>query len=79
MENLGNILVLLFGEFIEQHSDATQWRNIDSLNLEFVIDPRNFRITMSIDGINPFMNSSTHSTRSIMLMILNLPPWLCNK
>jgi hypothetical protein len=36
-------------------------------------------ITMSIDDMNPFMNSSTHSTWPIVLMILNLPPWLCNK
>jgi hypothetical protein len=29
--------------------------------------------------MNPFMNNSTHSARPIVLMILNLPPWLCNK
>jgi hypothetical protein len=34
---------------------------------------------MSINGMNPFMNSSTHSTWPIVLTILNLPPWLCNK
>jgi hypothetical protein len=31
---------------------------------------------MSIDGMNPFMNNSAWP---IVLMILNLPPWLCNK
>jgi hypothetical protein len=34
---------------------------------------------MSTYGMNPFMNSSTHSTRPIVLTILILPPWLCNK
>jgi hypothetical protein len=34
---------------------------------------------MSTDGMNSFMNSSTHSTWPIVLMILNLPPWMCNK
>jgi hypothetical protein len=34
---------------------------------------------MSTDGMNPFMNSSTHSTWTIMLTILNLPPLLCDK
>jgi hypothetical protein len=34
---------------------------------------------MSTDDMNPFMNSSTHSTWPIVLMILSLPPWLCNK
>jgi hypothetical protein len=34
---------------------------------------------MSTDGMNPFMNSSTHNTWPIVLTILNLPPWLRNK
>jgi hypothetical protein len=34
---------------------------------------------MSTDGMNPFMNNSTHSTWPIVLMIFNLAPWLCNK
>jgi hypothetical protein len=29
--------------------------------------------------MNPLMNNSTHSTWLIVLMIFNLPPWLCNK
>jgi hypothetical protein len=31
---------------------------------------------MSINGMNSFMNNSTWP---IVLTILNLPPWLCNK
>jgi hypothetical protein len=34
---------------------------------------------MSTDGMKPFMNNSTQSTWTIVLMILSLPPWLCNK
>jgi hypothetical protein len=34
---------------------------------------------MSTDGMNSFMNSSTHSTWPIVLTILNLPLLLCNK
>jgi hypothetical protein len=64
---------------IRHSTDATQWWNIDSQNPEFAIDPRNIRIAMSTDGMNPSMNNSTHSTWPIVLMILNLPPWLCNK
>jgi sulfur transfer complex TusBCD TusB component (DsrH family) len=48
-------------------------------NLEFAIDPRNIRIVMSTYDINPFMNNSVHSTWPIVLTILNLLPWLCNK
>jgi hypothetical protein len=36
-------------------------------------------IIVSIDGMKPFMNNITHSTWPIVLMILNIPPWLCNK
>jgi hypothetical protein len=64
---------------IRHPADGTQWQNIDSQNSEFAIDSRNIRITMSIDGMNLFMNSSTHGTWSIVLMILNLSPLLCNK
>jgi hypothetical protein len=59
--------------------DATQWQNIDSQNPEFVIDPWNIRITMSIDGMNLLMSNSTHSTWPIVLTILNIPHWLYNK
>jgi hypothetical protein len=34
---------------------------------------------MSTDCMNPFMNSSIHSICPIVLTILNIPPWLCNK
>jgi hypothetical protein len=47
---------------IRHHVDATLWQNTDSQNPEFAIDPRNIRIAMSTDGMNPFMNSRTHST-----------------
>jgi hypothetical protein len=40
---------------------------------------RNIRIAMSIDGLNSFMNNSTHSTWLLVLKTLNLPPWLCKK
>jgi hypothetical protein len=64
---------------IRHPANATQWRNIDSQNHDFAIDPMNIRITMSTDGMSPFLNNSTHSTWPIVLMILSLPPWLCNK
>jgi hypothetical protein len=34
---------------------------------------------MSTDSMNPCLNGSTHRTWPIVLMILNFPPWLCNK
>jgi hypothetical protein len=64
---------------IRHPADATQWQNIDSGNPKFAKDLRNIRMVMSTDGMNPFMNNSAHSTWPIVLMILNLPPWLCKK
>jgi hypothetical protein len=64
---------------IRHLADTIQWRNSDSRNHEFVIDLRNIMIAMSTDGMNPFLNNSTHSTWPIVLTILNLPPCLCNK
>jgi hypothetical protein len=64
---------------IRHLADATQWQDINLWNPEFANDPRNIRIAISTNGMNPFMNSSTHSTWPIVLTILNLPPWLYNK
>jgi hypothetical protein len=61
---------------VRHPADATQWRSINSRNAEFIIDPRNIRITMSTDGMNSFMNNST---RPLVLTIFNLPLWLCTK
>jgi hypothetical protein len=59
---------------IRHPADATQWQNIDSQNPKFGIDTSNIRIAMSTDGMNLFLDSSTHSTWPIVLTILNLPP-----
>jgi hypothetical protein len=36
-------------------------------------------MVMSTDDMNPLINSSTHSTWPIIIMIFNLPPWFYNK
>jgi hypothetical protein len=46
---------------------------------KFAIDLKNIRIAMSIDGMNPFMNSSIHNTWLVVLTILSIHSWLCNK
>ena len=54
-------------------SDACQW---NALNFEypFFEDPRNIRLGMSTDGLNPFGNqSSTHSTWPVFVWMYNLP------
>lgn len=59
-------------------ADSPQWKTIDRLYLEFGDDPRNLRLALASDGINPYGSlSSNHSSWPILLMIYNLPTWLC--
>ncbi|KAK3222454.1 hypothetical protein Dsin_009479 [Dipteronia sinensis] len=42
--------------------------------------PRNVRLGLASDGFNPFGTMSiSHNTWSVVLMIYNLPPWMCMK
>ncbi|XP_074290317.1 uncharacterized protein LOC141617046 [Silene latifolia] len=61
-------------------ADAPQWRTIYRDFPEFGSEPRNLRLGLCTDGINPFGTQSTqHSTWPIMLIIYNLPPGLTTK
>jgi len=61
-------------------ADCAQWRHFDNTYGWFGDDPRNIRFALSMDGMNPYGNMSTsHSTWPVLLSIMNLPPWLCNK
>ena len=61
-------------------ADSAQWRNFDRSFEEFGAEPRNIRLGLSTDGMNPFGNmSSRHSTWPVNLCMYNLPPWLCMK
>ena len=61
-------------------SDSPQWKNFDRLFPSFGSDARNLRLGLATDGMNPFGNlSSNHSSWPVLLMIYNLPPWLCMK
>lgn len=48
--------------------------------LIFGKEPRNLTIGHCIDGMNPFGTlGNQHSTWLVLLIIYNLPPWLCMK
>ena len=60
--------------------DSPQWKAIDHLSLDFGGDPRNLRLGLALDGMNPFGSLSTnHSSWHALLMIYKLPHWLCIK
>ncbi|XP_052728168.1 uncharacterized protein LOC128195186 [Vigna angularis] len=65
---------------IRHPADCSQWQTIDSMFPYFGNDPRNLRLGLATDGMNPYGNlSSRHSSWPVMLVIYNLPPWLCMK
>ncbi|XP_021837965.2 uncharacterized protein [Spinacia oleracea] len=61
-------------------ADSLQWKTIDKLYDTFGKEPRNLRLGLCTDGINPFGTlSPQHSTWPVLLVIYNLSPWLCMK
>ncbi|WVZ05831.1 hypothetical protein V8G54_019177 [Vigna mungo] len=65
---------------LKHPADSPQWKKIDETFPEFGADPRNLRLALATDGMNPYGNLSTkHSSWPIMLMIYNLSPLLCMK
>ncbi len=60
--------------------DSNAWAHIDETQLEFAIDPRNLRLVIELDGVNPFNNQSNNqSTWPIFMLHYNLLPWLTTK
>lgn len=67
-------------DVIRHTSDGDQWKKIDELFPTFGNEPRNVRLGLSTDGMNPYGDlSSTHSSWPVMVVIYNLPSWLTMK
>ena len=61
-------------------SDIQQWKDFDTKYQEFHQDLRNIRFSLSTDGMKPFgYRTFTHSPWQVILLIYNLPTWLCYK
>jgi len=60
--------------------DGEAWKSFDGLHEIFFVDSRNLRLGLASDGFNPFRTMSiSHSTWPVMMVVYNLPPWLCMK
>jgi hypothetical protein len=67
-------------EEIWHPTDGTQWIFFDLQYKPFGSGSRNIRFALSTDGMNPFgENRTVHSTWPVILMMYNLPTWLCHK
>lgn len=64
-----------------QHpDDSSKWKKIDRLFSEFGNEPRNLRLGLSTNGMNPYGSlSSIRSIWPVLLVIYNLSPRLCMK
>jgi hypothetical protein len=61
-------------------ADSPAWKLVDYKWPEFASDPRNLRLALAADGINPHSSlSSRYSCWPVILVTYNLPPWLCMK
>ena len=66
------------GNLLRHPTDSPQWKKIDETFLEFGAKPRNLRLGLAIDGMNPYGNlCSKHNSWPVLLMIYNLSPLLC--
>nr|XP_025882612.1 uncharacterized protein LOC107281707 [Oryza sativa Japonica Group] len=65
---------------LQHPADSPAWKNFDKRFKQFASDSRNIRFGLATDGFNPYgMLSSTYSCWPVVLVIYNLPPWLCMK
>ncbi|KAA0054086.1 transposase [Cucumis melo var. makuwa] len=62
---------------LKHPTDTPSWRLVDHLRPDFGSKPRNLRLGLSTDGINPYRDLSTkHSCWPVIATIYNLPSWL---
>jgi hypothetical protein len=60
--------------------DSRAWEHIDATFPDFANEPRNVRLGLATDGMNPFgEKSNTWSTWPVPVLNYNLPPWLVMK
>jgi hypothetical protein len=67
-------------EEIQHPAGETQWKYFNLQYKAFGSESRNIRFALSTDGMNPFSeNRTVHSTWPVILVMYNLPTWLCHK
>lgn len=60
--------------------DSLTWAQVNARWPLFAAEPRNLRLGISTDGMNPFSIQNTkHSTWPVMLVNYNMPPTMCMK
>ncbi|XP_031742172.1 uncharacterized protein LOC116404095 [Cucumis sativus] len=61
-------------------ANSPAWKLVDMKWPDFDSEPRNLCLALSVDGVNPHGDmSSKYSCWPVVVVIYNLPPWLCMK
>ncbi|KAA0043052.1 transposase [Cucumis melo var. makuwa] len=61
-------------------ADSPAWKLVNTMWPNFSSEPRNLCLALSADGINPYSDmSSKYSCWPVVMVIYNIPPWLCMK
>ena len=69
-----------FDGMVRHLADCSQWKKINHLYPDFGKEAINLRLGLASNGMNPYGNLGTqHSSWPVLLVIYNLPPWLCMK
>jgi hypothetical protein len=67
-------------EEIRHPADGTQWIFFNFQYKQFGSESRNIMFALSTDRMNPFgKNRAIHNTWTIILVMYNLPTWLCHQ
>ena len=67
-------------ETMKHPVDSATWAQINDQWPQFAAEPRNLRLGLCTDGMNPFsMQSTNHSTWPVLLVNYNMRPTLCMK
>ncbi|OAO89364.1 hypothetical protein AXX17_ATUG01290 [Arabidopsis thaliana] len=60
--------------------DSISWAQVNDKCPDFAAEPRNLRLGISTDGMNPFsMQNTNHSTWPVLLVNYNTAPTMCMK
>jgi hypothetical protein len=65
---------------LQMHADGYAFNKITAKWLEFIDEPRNVRISLATDGVNPFRElQSIYSMCPIFVIKNNIPPYMSIK
>ncbi|XP_073153787.1 uncharacterized protein [Henckelia pumila] len=66
--------------YLRHPADAPCWKLVDHKWPDFASEPRNLRLAISADGVNPqSLMISAYNCWPVLMITYNLPPWLCMK